>query len=161
MNSYIYSLLIISVVGGIINSYASSFEKTKKYVEYFIGLLIVITLISPIINVINNVSVFKNNINSFVENLLNEQEISNTNEIIINSSSEAIINGIKKELINKFNFNEKDLNIDLELDKNSIESIKIIKINVVLTGKASWSDVDTVKQYLEKIIGGDIYVTRK
>ena len=161
MNSYIYSLLIISVVGGIINSYTSSFGKTKKYVEYFIGLLIVITLISPIINVINNFSMFENNINDFVENLINEQELGNTNEIIINSSSEAIINGIKKDLVNKFNFDDKDLIIDLELDKNSIESIKIIKINVILTGKASWSDVDTVKEYLEKIIGGDIYVTRK
>ncbi len=161
MNGYIYTLLIVSVVGGLINSFISSFGSIKKYVSYFIGVLMVICLLSPVISIINNTSELKNNISSFFDKIASEDIINSSNDIIINTGVDAITNGIKNELINRFGFEEKEIIIELEIDKNNIEAIKITKINIILTGKASWSDVDTVKEYLENIIGGNISVTRR
>ena len=161
MNKYIYTLLIISVISGLINSFISSFGSIKKYVDYFIGLLIVVCLMSPIIDIVGNISSLKNNISEFVENLVSEDEINSSNEIIINAGVDAIKNGIKKEIADKFGLDEKEILIELDIDKGNIESIKIKQISIILTGKASWSDVDTVKDHLEKIIGGNISVKRR
>lgn len=161
MNKYVYTLLIVSVVGELINSFISSFGSIKKYVSYFIGVLMITCLLSPIINVINNTSSLKNNISDFLDGIVSEEIINNSNDIIINTGIDAIKDGIKKEIINKFDLEEKEIFIELDIDKSNIESIKIKKIYIILTGKASWSDVDTVKEYLENIIGGNISVTRR
>ena len=161
MKSYIYTLIVVSVIGGLSSSFLSSFGNIKKYVNYFISILTILCLLSPIIEIVSNVSNIKDKISDYFENIVLDEKIDNTNDIIINSSTEAISKGIKTELINYFGFDEKDLYIELEIDKSNIESVKITKINVVLTGKASWSDVDTVKSYLKNIIGGNISVTRR
>jgi len=161
MNKYIYSLLIVSVVGGLINSFISSFGNIKKYVNYFIGILMVICILSPVIGVVNNISYFKNNISEFFNNIVSEEIINNSNEIIINTGTEAIKRGIEKSIIDKFGLNEKEIFVELNFDKSDIESIKITKINITLTGKASWYDADSIKKYLEKMIGGNISVVKR
>lgn len=158
---YIYTLIIVSVVGGLINSYISSFGNIKKYVSYFTSVLMVICMLSPITNIVKNMSELKNNISNLFDKIATEDIINNSNDIIINTGIDAISKGIKNELITKFGFNENEIIIDLEIDKSYIEAIKITKIKIILTGKASWSDVDAVKKYIENIIGGDISVTRR
>ena len=64
-------------------------------------------------------------------------------------------------VISKFGFEETDVYVSLDLDKANIGSIKIRSVNVVLTNKASWSDTDRVKEYLDKTVGCKINVTRR
>ncbi len=161
MNKYAISLIIISIVGGIINSLASHFTYTKKYINYFVSLVAVICLLAPVISIAKDTSLIKDKINSYFDSLRVEEIINNSNNVIITSSKEAIANGIKNELIDKFQFDEKEIIIEIETDNSDMEAIKITKISIILTGKASWSDVDSVKSYLENIIGGNISVTRK
>ncbi len=161
MNDYVYSLLIISLIGGLLTSFLSSFGTVKKYVEYFIGLLIVISFLFPILEVVKNTQETKNNITDFFNSIIQNEQANGTTDLIINSGKDAIIKGIKKEIINEFQLEERDIIVEIELDENNIEAIKITKITVTLTGKASWADVDSVQYHLKKIIGGNIYVTRK
>lgn len=161
MKSYIYSLLIMSFIAGIINSYAENLNKTQKYINYFMSIIMIILMISPLTSIISNTEKIKENLNFIIEEITDNESIQGTNEIIINSGKEAIIKGIKNILIENYGFNEKEIQIKLEADSSNIEAIKISKITVILTGKASWSDVDKVKEYLSKNIGAEIEVTRR
>lgn len=121
----------------------------------------VICMISPLIDVLENVSQIKENFSNFFEEITDSDSLNSKNEIIINTGTNALVKGIKNTLLEKYGFNEKEIIVELETDTTNIESIKITKINVILTGKASWSNVDSVKEYLEKIVGGDISVVRR
>ncbi len=161
MSAYITSLITISIVGGLICNLVSSFKEIKGIVNYFIGIIAVICLLSPIFAFISNISSLKVKVNDFFDSFASQDIIDNSNNLIINAGIESIEAGIKGSIINKFGFNENDVIIDLEADTTSIEAVSIKKITVTLTGKASWNDVDTVKSYLENIMGGNIVVIRK
>ena len=121
----------------------------------------VLCLILPIVELVNDYESVKNKFVEYIEDLTSSEKIEESNEIIIKNGIEAIQKGIKRDLINKFNFDEKDVVIEIEADKSNIEAIKIKKINIILTGKASWSDTARVKEYLSDLIGGDISVVRR
>jgi len=160
MSKYIYSLLIISVVGGLINSIVSSFG-TRKYINYFINLLVVLCLLAPLTSTLKNITNIKENIKSFLVNDSIQETIDDSNNLIINTGLEAISEGIKNEIINKYNFDTKEVIVEIEGDSTNIEAVKIKKIKVILTGKASWTDVDAVKAFLDNMIGGNIVVIRR
>ena len=162
MNTYISTIITVSVISGIISSVISSInDGIKKQINYIIGLICVIVLLSPIISIVNNATEFKNSISNFFESITTEEKINDSNEIIVNTGIEKICQGVKESIVQRFGFDEKEVIVDAELNDTNINSISISKINVVLTGKASWSDVDTVKKYLEDLIGCDASVTRK
>ncbi len=161
MSSYITSLITISIIGGLISNLVSSFKSVKAYVSYFVGLVAVICLLSPIFSFISNISTLKETINNYFDNFASQDIIDGSNDIIINSGIESIEKGIKNTLVDKFGFDEKEIIVSLETDTTNIEAIKITKITVILTGKSSWHDVDLVKEYLNDVIGGNIAVTRK
>ena len=161
MNAYITSLITISIIGGLLSNLVSSFSSIKKYVNYFIGLIAVICMLSPLISLVKNLSFAKEKINDFFDGIANEEIINNSNNLIITTGIDSVKNGIKNTIIEKFDFDENEVIVELETDQNDIEAIKITKVKVTLTGKASWSDVDKVKEYLIDIIGGEISVVRK
>ena len=161
MNNYIYSLLIVSLIGGIINTFTDGMGSTKRYISYFLSLMMVICMASPIFSVIKSTEGIKDNINSFFNEITDNDKLDGLNEIIVNTSTEAVIKGIKNTIVDRFGFDENEVFVEIETDKTSIESIKITKIKVILTGKASWSDVETVKEYLLNVVGGDVSVTRR
>ena len=161
MKGYIYTLLVISLVGGIINSFVDNFGSLKKYISYFLCLIMIICMLSPLTEVIGSASNLKDNIASFFDKITDDEALNGTNEIIVNTGIDAVKKGIKNTLIEKYGFDEKEIIVDIETDTTNIEAIKITKIKIILTGKASWSDVDSVKDYLKNIVGGDISVTRR
>lgn len=160
MKAYVSTLLIVSIIGGIVSSLCSSLKDLKKYINYFVGLIAIICMISPLTSFVTNISSTKEQIKEYFNSLTSEEIINNSNDIIINSGVESIENGIKNAIIQRFSFEENEIIVNLSLDKTNIEAIKIKQINIILTGKASWSDVDSVKSYLESIIGGNISVKR-
>lgn len=161
MNKYLSTLILISLIGGIVNSLTNSYGNLKKYINYFLSIMMVICMISPFTNALENMNNVKENISSFFNEISNNDTLNGKNEIIINTGTNAIINGIKNTLIEKFEFDEKDIIVELETNTTNLEAIKITKIKITLTGKASWSDVEMVEKYLKNIIGGDISVIRR
>ncbi len=160
MREYVSTLLLVSVVGGIVSSLCSSLSSLKKYINYFIGLVAIICMLSPLTSLLSNIGATKDYIKEYFNSFASEEIIDNSNDIIINSGVDSIKNGIKSTIIQRFSFDESDVIVELDIDKSNIEAIKIKQINIILTGKASWSDVDNVKEYLENIIGGNISVKR-
>ena len=147
-------------MSGIINSLIIN-GTVKKYVNYLISLICVLIIISPVFNVLSSISKIEEYINNFTHSIKTEEIINNSNSLIVNTSEEKVCNGIKEMVISKFGFEETDVYVSLDLDKADIGSIKIRAVNVVLTNKASWSDTDRVKEYLDKTVGCKINVTRR
>jgi hypothetical protein len=162
MKSYIYTILALAVVCGIISSLLSDTNQgTKKYVNFLMGLVMVITIMMPFKNLTYGISNIKNAVNGFFDNIKIQQIIDNSNTVIINSSKENICKGIKNSLLSKYGFNENEVEISLEIDTSEISAIKITGVNIILSGKAAWSDVNEVRKYMENLVGVNVNVTRK
>ena len=161
MKGYSLTILTVSVVGGIINSLIDSQSQLKKYINYVVSLVCIVCLIAPIGSLIGNIANFKGAINEYFDKIFISEKIDAANSLIINSGEEKICEGIKNTLIDKYNFDKKEVYVNLEIDKTDLQAIKVKKINVILTGKASWHDAKTVEEYLKNMIGADVSVKRK
>lgn len=161
MSNYVITILTVAVSGGIINSLVSKDSHLKKYINYIVSLVCVVCLISPIGSVISDLASIKQNINEYVDGIFVSDRIESSNSLIINTSKEKICQGIKETIIDKYKFNSDDIHVQLKLDESNVHALKIDKINVVLTGKASWSDVKTVEDFLKTTIGANVEVKRK
>lgn len=160
MNALFRSLLVLAVISGIINSLILQ-GTVKKYVNYFISLIMVLVLLSPLFEILSSFDNVKEYINDFFHSIRTEEILDSSNTLIVNTSEQRVCDGIKEMIITKFAFEETDVYVSLECDKSDITSIKILAINVTLTNKASWSDTDKVKDYLDKMVGCKINVTRR
>ena len=161
MNKYINTILTVSIVGGIINSIAPGKLIIKKYVGYIVSLVCILCLISPLINILVNTNNIKEGIKNFTSSIFLKEELQNSNSLIINTGTDYICDGIKQVIIDKYGFDEKDIDIELVLDKTNTEALKIQCVNVFLTGKASWSDANRIEDYLNDLIGTEIEVKRR
>ena len=162
MKRYLYTILLLSLIIGIISSFISDTNNgTKKYINYLMGLIMVITILMPFKNMAAGILNLNEYINDFFTNIKTEQIIDESNSVIINSSKENISNGLKKALISKFGFSEKDIYVSIDTDETEISAIKLTGVNIIMTNNASWSNVDEVQKYMENLVGVRISVTRK
>ena len=160
MNNYVRSIVILAILSGISKALLSNY-KIKKYVNYLIGLIMVIMIIMPFNNFTHKINVAKEQINGIFESLDFQNKINDSNSVIVNTTKEKVTKGLRDALISKYGFDERDIFIELILDDSEISSIKITGVNIILTNKASWSNVDSVKSYTENLIGVNVNVTRK
>ncbi|MBQ3040870.1 MAG: stage III sporulation protein AF [Clostridia bacterium] len=160
MNELLKSILVLAIISGIINSLLMQ-GTIKKYVNYFIGLIMVLVLLSPLFKVLSSFDSIKEYINDFFHSIRTEEILEDSNALIVNTSEKRVCEGIKEMIVSKFGFDQRDVYVELECDKSDISSIKITGVNVILTNKASWSDTDRVKEFLDKSVGCKINVTRR
>lgn len=161
MNAFIKSILTLAVISGIANSVLSSAGAVKRYVNYFISLVMILVIMTPFFNVLSSLNGIKEYIEDFNHSIKTEEIINNSNNLIISNSERLTCNGIKELIITKFGFEESDVYVSLECDKENINAIQIKAVTVILTNAASWADTDNVKEYLDKTVGCKISVTRR
>ena len=158
MKSYILAILTISVVGGIVNSLLPERGKTTKvYVNFIIGLISAILMISPIISSVKNISQLENSLEKYI---LGTEENAQDTGSIINESKENIKKGIENQIISKFNFKEDDLEVLLDTKESETQMI-INKITVVLCNEATWYDEEKIISFLEETVGFSVEIVKK
>lgn len=160
MNAFLKSILILAVISGIINSLVSQ-ASIKKYINYLIGLIMALIILTPLFNILSTFGKVTEYIDDFYHSIRTEEILEGSNSIIVNTSEEKVCSGIKDMIISKFGFDKTDVYVSLECNTSNISSIKITAVNIILTNKASWSDTSAVKAYLDKTIGCKINVTRR
>lgn len=162
MKMYIYTILSISVIAGIVKALVSSFDTgIKRHLNYLIGLICAIAILSPLVAMVSDITKAQQKIEGFFNDIVSEEKINSSNQIIINTGAEKIADGIKSTVANKFNLNEKEIFVEVKIDDENINSLKILYINVYLGGKASWSNAEKIQEYLEDLIGCEIHVKRR
>ena len=161
MSAFLKSILTLAVISGIASSILSSAGAIKRYVSYFISLIMILVIITPVFNLLSSFDRLEEYINDFTHSIKTEEIINNSNRLIINNSERLTCEGIEDIIITKFGFDESDVLVSLECDKSDISAIEIKAVNVVLTNKASWADIDSVKEYLDRTIGCKINVIRR
>ena len=161
MSYFLNSILVLAIVSGIVSSILCANDLIKRYVSYFLSLIMLVVILTPLFKIFSSFDTIKEYISDFSHSIKTEEIIDNSNSLIVNTTSERVCDGIKELVVTKFGFDKNDVYVSLELDDCDIGSIKITCINVVLTNKASWSDTDRVKEYLDKTVGCQINVTRR
>lgn len=161
MKKYIITVLAVAILGGIVTSLISNKRSSiKKNINFIVGLITAIVLITPIINLIGNITTIKNELIILVDNVTDSDKISSSNTIIINTTAERMEESIKKAVIKKYGFKDSDVSVKVVLDTENIEAIEITDVQITLKNEASWSDTELVKKYVEDLIGVKTIVTR-
>ncbi len=161
MKSYVSTILISSLVGGIINSIIPQKSKLKKYVLFIVTLVCSLVLIQPISTILSSAKEIKDAASSFFNSISLQDQINSTNDIIISTSKDRIEKGIKDLVIDKYNFPENEVLVEIILNEETIDAIKIEKILVFISGKSSWSDADAIEKYLKNIVSSEVEVKRR
>ena len=162
MNGYLYSIIILALIIGIIRAFTADISSgVKKYISFISGLIMVTVIVVPFKNITGKIIDIKDSISNITDSIYSSEHINNSNSIIINTGKEKINQGIKDALISKFGFDEKDIYVTVNTDETNINAIKILSVDIILTNKASWSNVAKVKKYTENMIGVQANVTRK
>ena len=160
MNKYVITIFISTFISGILLTLTPE-GKIKKYVQYIISLVLIISIIAPTSSLLLSVTDLKRDLQDYISDILVSEKIEISNSLIINTGIEKISEGIKEAIVDKYNFDENEISVELILNDENISAIKIAKINVYLTGKSSWSDANKIEEYLKSLIGGDINVKRR
>jgi len=154
MNGYIFTIIAISVISGIISSMLSANKNSlKRYINFISGLICSIALLTPIVTIAGNIGAFSDSIESIIDSLNTNEGISSTNEIIIETGKEQIEQGIKKAIISKFGFSEEDIAVKVIVNDENIEAVILEKTEIILRNKASWTDEQQIKTYVESLVG--------
>ena len=161
MTIFTFTIITASVVGGIINSLISQRSKLKKYVSFLVTIVCTLSLLQPITEILSSTAKLKESATEFFSSITVQDKINVTNEIIVNTSKSKIESGIKELVTDKFKLESDEVSVEIILNEENIEAIKIEKICVYITGKSSWSDTDKIKDYLKSIIDTEILVKRR
>ena len=160
MNEYIYTVVTVTTIGGILISLLpEKSSKIKKQINFIVGLICTLVFISPIIGILSNSQAIKDNISSIVLSIDNVSS-SATNEIIVGTSLDKISQGIKKSIINKFNLNEQDADVRVFITDKSKEVIYIDYVEIILKNGATWTDDNKIKEYIEDLSGCKVKILR-
>ena len=162
MNKYVGTIILISIIGALISTIISGVESgMKKHMALILGLVYTIVFITPIVSFASNTTVLKDNLTNILENITSNDSIYNKNQLIVKTSVENINNGIKEALVSKFDFKESDVDINIIVDDSNIESILIKKVQIVLSGEASWYSENKIREYLQDLVGCEINIIRR
>lgn len=161
MKNFGITILASSLVGGIINSLVSKNSKLKKYVLFVVTLVCTLTLISPISSILGDASKLRSSVENFFKGTYTQDKIDAANDLIISTSKQRIEKGIKDLIIQRYKFDSNEVDVDIILNEDEIDSINIEKIHVNISGKAAWSDLENIKRYLEDILSGEITINRR
>lgn len=130
MKNYISTIIYICIFSIILELILPE-SKLRKYIATVIGLLIIITLVTPVFNFLKNdnvVEVISSTLNKVASNNVdkkNKYDFSNLqNKMILNRTKENIEEDILKSCTQKFDGKVKKVSIKLN-DKYNIESIKV------------------------------------
>ena len=160
MSGYICSIITVSTIGGILVSLLSDkSSKLKKQIGFIVGLICALVFISPIIGVLNNSQAIKDNITSIVLSI--EGEHNNiSNEIIVGTSLEKIAQGIKSMIVNKFDLNEQDVEVQVFVTDDSKDVIYIDYVEIRLKNGATWIDDKKIEEYVQEMSGCKVQIKR-
>ena len=161
MKGYIFTIIAVSVISGIISSMLSN-SKTglKKFVNFISGLICAIALLSPIVTIANNMNSFSSSIEGFIDTLNGDDSVSTTNKIIIDTGTENICRGIKNTVISKYGFSENDVNINAKINADNIEAITLEEIEITLKNQATWIDEYNLKDFVENLVGCKVKIKK-
>lgn len=146
--NFINTLLCLGIFITILQLVAPK-NKLKKYIYSLMGIIVIISIISPVINILNNES-FEEGINEVIANLDSYQvELNNNENQYINSNEETIKNQVIlnmksdiDEKLSKRNIKANDVEIYLE-DNYDIKKIKIC-IDNLKDDELLFSNINTI-----------------
>ena len=160
MNGYIGTILIISVIGGIASCISPS-NRTKKHINFIIGLITTIALITPIVKIANNTGLIKNKISEIVSEISQNDKIDASNKIIVDTASQKVCEGIKEAVATHFKIDNDNIRVTALFDTSNSQAITVERIDIVLLDKASWLDSHQVKNFAQEMAGCRVTVTKR
>lgn len=161
MKLYVMTIITVSVLGGIVSAMLPKDNSgLKKQVNFVIGLICAIALLSPVVSIAKNAGALTGEIEKAINSLEVKDSISQGNKIIIESGTEQISKGVTEAIISKYGFDTENVSVSLTVNDDKIEAIVLEKITVTLKNEATWTDGNKVKQYVEGLVGCPVQIIK-
>ncbi len=151
LGEYLMPVILISAALGLI-SFVSYPQFSDKTVKFAASVLIIYTALFPCISFINDIS--NMDFEGCLEDIKNESVTGTPESERV--AEEAFKEGICKLIVTKYGIKRENINIyvfDFSFEKMSAEAVKII-----LSGKASLSDLRGMEIYLNTLSLGEVEV---
>lgn len=160
MKQYILTILIVSIVGGMLSSLVSNKnEQIKKQINFLIGLICALVLLSPLVDIVNNTSKIENKIESFTSQFDSTPNTNIKQDIVITTGIEKIEDSIKYEIVKNYKIKEESVNVDIIL--NEEKEITIKSVLITLTNDAIWLDENSIIEFTENLVGVKVTIIKK
>lgn len=149
MSSFVKGLLYLMMIISIVRMLSSS-KEYDKYIKFFISLLFVVSILSPVLSIVKGEEVFDFLKESYAYNESYENNIldksTNFESLVLDEYKRNTLNNIKDELNKKF-YIDVNLKIEINDDVDSNEYASIKKIYLTLN-KEDENKVNKIKNYL-------------
>ena len=146
MNAYFVSVFAICTCLGALG--ILSYNEKNGAERAALGIILFFVILSPIAESIDSFDFGKIDMDALVKDYCD----SGYSEV----SEAALVDGISRALSNEFSFSEDDIYVTLsEFD---FETMRCDKINVLLSGRAVFSDIPSVVGFVEDMGIGECYV---
>lgn len=137
-NSVVYVISVLAAVA--FSSFVMYDNEKMRSSRTALGIILLAALATPFINTITSFSELD------IENYpICDGEYGN--EVRDDTAKKAFLNGIKLAIADKFSIPKEYISVDCQ--GFSFEEMKAEKISVILSGKAAFSDVRAVREYIK------------
>lgn len=127
----------------------------RKYIYTLIGIITVITIISPIVDILKNEDV-KESISNVFDSISNDNIVSVNSEGLENKKNELVeiqfIKSLKDDVTQKLN--EKDIKLnDINISVDDSYNITKIEIKISKTNKSNLDNINDIVKYINSEYG--------
>ena len=154
MTEYIFGIIGVSILVGVIDVICPDGGGFKKYMRLLSGLTVAVMLLSPMGNILSYFSTsFWGELDGMIyEESEREEYQDRLYESLENASRESIEESIEKILYERFDIKSGDADASAELERVDGELV-VKKLMVILRGAAIFKDPYEIEEYFASLLG--------
>ena len=156
MRDYIRSILIVSVITGLVQSLLPS-EKMKKHIRFLSSCIVLLLLLHPLVTIGDALRGIYSDVNDLLDRIeaAEQSGMANGEALIQTYGEKAVSDYVNKYLSSEFALDQDE--IEVQINNNESD----ILVTVILRGRASWADGTAIAERLKNKLSCPIKVIRK
>ena len=156
MRDYVRSILIVSVITGLVQSLLPS-EKMKKHIRFLSSCIVLLLLLHPLVTIGDALRGIYTDVNGLLDRIeaAEQSGIASGEALIQTYGEKAVSDYVKKYLSSEFALVPDEIEVQISNNEEDI------LVTVILRGRASWADGTAIAEQLRNKLSCPIKVIRK
>jgi len=155
VTSYIRNIIIVGVAASLaVSALPKNSSESGKYVKYLASFLILVTLLSPVKELLHNLSDVKEVFSGSFEEAVTEEE--NTSDPVIEKTAETIAKYVLSICRSKFGVDTENARVKVILDDTDKENV-VIKELQIYTSEKDREVLNDIEKHFSKMLEADVF----
>lgn len=148
MSAYMSAVLACAAVTALANILVPDDGATSKYIKYISGLVTLSVIVMPILSALRYPVSFPELPGGAIDGA--ETHGYDYREIVIAETERTLSETVKNDLMRHLSIAEKDIAVNVTLDRENYGDIRIKFVTVTLTGYGAWTDTEEITLYIKE-----------